>query len=69
VQLNVDGIAGWVSGAWITVLPDLQAVPVIDDSRETPPVEEGDVGEGDSLHPAQTPVRQQVTAEPTPASS
>ncbi len=69
VQLNVDGIAGWVSGAWITVLPDLQAVPVIDDSRETPPVEEGDVGEGDSLPPAQTPVRQQVTAEPTPASS
>lgn len=71
VQLNADGIAGWVSGAWITVLPDLQAVPVIDDSRETPPEEdEDDVGDADdSLPPAQTPVLQQVTPEPTPASS
>ncbi len=70
VQLNADGIAGWVSGAWITVLPDLQAVPVIDDSRETPPEEDEDVVvEGESLPPAQTPVLQQVTPEPTPASS
>ena len=42
VQLNTRGIPGWVSSAWISVLPDLQAVPVIDDSRETPLAEEED---------------------------
>ncbi|MCY3944735.1 MAG: SH3 domain-containing protein [Anaerolineaceae bacterium] len=69
VQLNTDGIAGWVSGAWITVLPDLEAVPVIDDSRETPPEEEEGGDDSGSLPPAQTPALQPLTAEPTPASS
>lgn len=69
VQLNADGIAGWVSAAWIAVLPDLEAVPVIHDSRETP-LEEGDaenVDDVDSLPPAPTPALQRVTPEPTPA--
>ncbi len=35
VQLNVRGNVGWASGAWVNVLPELQAVPVIDGSRET----------------------------------
>jgi len=60
----------WVSSAWVNVVPDLEAVPIIDDSGETAVEEEGDdPGDADSLPPAPTPALQQVTAEPTPASS
>ncbi|MCE2488527.1 MAG: SH3 domain-containing protein [Anaerolineae bacterium] len=72
VQLNTEGIAGWVSSAWVNVLPDLDAVAVIDDSRETPLEEEegGDnANEGDPLPAAQTPVPQDVTPEATAAST
>ncbi len=56
VQLNTAGIAGWVSGAWVNVLPDLDAVPVIDDSRETPPDEvEAEDGEGESMRDGEAP--------------
>lgn len=48
VQLNTRGIPGWVSSAWISVLPELEAVPVIDESRETPLAgEEEDDDSGD----------------------
>ena len=62
-QLNVDGIVGWVSGAWINVLPDLEDVPVIDDSRETP-VEDAaadadDSGDDATLPAAQAPAGQE----------
>ena len=64
-QLNVDGIAGWVSGAWINVLPDLEDVPVIDDSRETPVEEEAeeDSGDDDALPAAQAPTGQESAPE------
>ena len=62
-QLNVDGIVGWVSGAWINVLPNLEDVPVIDDSRETP-VEDAaadvdDSGDDATLPAAQAPAGQE----------
>ena len=67
VQLNANGIPGWVSSAWVNVLPDLEAVPIIDDSRETPVEEEAEDGEGESDE--ETPVGQEATTEPPAASS
>ena len=62
-QLNVDGIVGWVSSAWLNVLPDLEDVPVIDDSRETPvedaAADEDDSGDDVALPAAQAPAGQE----------
>ena len=62
-QLNVDGIAGWVSGAWINVLPDLEDVPVIDDSRETPAEEVDDSGDDVAPPAEQAPTGQESAPE------
>ncbi len=73
VQLNVEGITGWVSGAWINVLPELEAVPVIDDNRETPVEDEAAAEEesgGDAALPAaQAAAEEEAEPEPTPAST
>lgn len=70
-QLNVRGIAGWVSGAWINVLPDLEAVPVIDDSRETPAANEAEAESGDdgTTPAAQASTQEETEPGPTPAST
>lgn len=57
VQVNAYGIPGWVSSAWVNVLPDLQAVPVIDDSRATPVEEEA---EDESMSDEETPAGQEA---------
>ena len=55
VQLNANGIPGWVSAGYINVLPDLEAVPVIDDSRETMLEEEAEDGEDEGVTDEQPP--------------
>lgn len=67
VQLNANGIPGWVSSAWVNVVPDLEAVPIIDDSRATPVEEETEDGEGESDE--ETSAAQEATPAPPAAST